>query len=80
MKIKILGTGCPKCRRLEEMVREIIKDIDPQPQITRVEDISDILSYGIINTPALVINEKVVLSGRIGSKDKIKEIILKHKN
>jgi small redox-active disulfide protein 2 len=80
MEIKILGTGCPKCRRLEEIVREITKDIDPQPQITKVEDISDILSYGIINTPALVINEKVVLSGRIGSKDEIKEIILKHKN
>ncbi len=79
MEIKILGTGCPKCKQLEQTVREAVKSINLDATITKVEEIDKILGYGVMRTPGLVINEKVVLSGRVPSVSEAKEIIEKYK-
>lgn len=73
--IKILGTGCPKCRTLEKMTREIVEKSGIEATITKVENIVDIMRYNVMVTPALVINGKVVLKGRIPSMDELKRLI-----
>lgn len=77
MEIKILGTGCPKCKALEQATQNAINELGFQATISKVEDIVDIMNYGVMRTPALVINEKVVLSGRVPNVKEIKEIITK---
>jgi small redox-active disulfide protein 2 len=77
MNIKILGTGCPKCKALEKMTREVVEKNGIDATITKVEDIVDIMKYNIMSTPALVVNEKVEIKGRIPSADEIKQILLK---
>ncbi|MCK9398541.1 MAG: thioredoxin family protein [Bacteroidales bacterium] len=78
MEIKVLGIGCTKCKALEKSVREAISEMNIQANITKVEDIVDIMNYGIMRTPGLVINEKVVSSGHILSVSQVKEIITKN--
>ena len=75
MEIKILGTGCPKCRALEKTTQEAIGELEIDASVTKVEDIEKIMGYGIMRTPGLVINEKAVVSGRLPSKDEIKNMI-----
>jgi len=75
MNIKILGTGCPKCKTLEKITREVVNEIGIAADISKEEDIVKIMNYGIMHTPGLVINGKVVLSGRIPSAIEIKKII-----
>jgi len=75
MNIKILGTGCPKCKTLEKITREVVNEIGIAADISKEEDIVKIMNYGIMHTPGLVINGKVVLSGRIPSVIEIKKII-----
>lgn len=77
MNIKILGTGCSNCKNLEKTVKEVVSQMNINAEITKVEDITQIMSYGIMRTPGLVINEKVVLYGRVPSAKEIKEIIEK---
>jgi small redox-active disulfide protein 2 len=77
MEIKVLGTGCPKCKALEQATQNAINELGVQATITKVEDIVDIMNYGVMRTPALVINEKVVLSGRVPDAKELKEIITK---
>ncbi|MGB9745455.1 MAG: thioredoxin family protein [Bacteroidales bacterium] len=78
MKIKILGTGCPRCVALENAVREAVTEMGIQAEIGKVQDIVDIMSYGIMHTPALVVEEKVLLSGRVPSVKEVKEILSKN--
>jgi len=78
MKIKILGTGCPKCKMLEKLTTDAIAQLNINADIEKVDDIAKIMSYGIISTPGLVINEKVILSGRIPSINELKELIQKY--
>ncbi|MEW6136336.1 MAG: thioredoxin family protein [Bacteroidales bacterium] len=80
MNIKVLGTGCPKCKALEKAIREVVEENHYDAQIEKVEDIVKIMNYGILATPGMVINEKVVSSGRLLSKDEIKTLIEKHIN
>lgn len=63
--IKILGSGCPNCQRLEKETRTALDDASIQYELTKVTDYADIAGYGVVSTPALVINEEVVSSGRI---------------
>jgi small redox-active disulfide protein 2 len=77
MEIKILGTGCPKCKSLEEIVRKVVKDNGIDATVTKVEDIVEIMKFNIMTTPALVVNEKVVSKGRIPSVDEIKQFLTK---
>jgi len=78
MEIKILGTGCPKCRTLEKLTREVVTKNGIDATITKVEDITEIMKYHIMATPALVVNEKVEIKGRIPSADEIKQVLSKY--
>lgn len=78
MEIKVLGTGCPKCKALEKMVINALAELDVAADVSKVEDIYKIMGYGIMHTPGLVINGKVVLSGRLPSTGEVKELIMKN--
>jgi len=71
MEIKILGTGCANCKRLESVARQAVAEMGVEATITEVTDMNDIVSYDILATPGLVINKKVVSSGRIPSKAEV---------
>ena len=75
MIIKILGTGCPKCKRLEQLTKEVLAEMNVSAEVEKVTAVDDIMAYDIISTPALVINEGVVSSGRIPNKKEISEWI-----
>lgn len=77
MEIKILGPGCPKCKILEKLTREVVEQNGIEATVTKVEDIVAIMNYGVMSTPALVIDEKVVLKGRVPSADELKQILTK---
>ena len=65
LTIKILGSGCANCKRLEQITRQVISELGVDAEVIKVTDYNDILKYNIIATPGLVINENVVSSGRI---------------
>lgn len=75
MDIKILGTGCPKCLNLEKAAREAAETFAFEITVGKVSDINDIMDYGVMMTPALVINEQVVSSGKALSVEQIKKFI-----
>jgi len=75
MEIKILGTGCPKCKTLEKMTREMVEQNGVVADIIKVEDIMEIMRHGVMSTPALVVDGVVVIKGRIPSTDEIKKAI-----
>ena len=79
MEIKVLGPGCPRCKELERVVINACAELDLAADISKEEDIMKIMQYGFMHTPALVINEKVVLSGRVPGINEIKEILTKNK-
>ena len=72
MEIKILGGGCPKCNRLEELAREAVAELGVEATFGHVREMDKIMMYDVMSTPALVIDEEVKSSGRIPSKDQIK--------
>jgi small redox-active disulfide protein 2 len=75
MHIKILGSGCHKCKTLEKLTREVVEKNGIDATITKVEDIVEIMKYGIMATPAMVVDEKVMIRGRVPSSDEIKIIL-----
>jgi len=75
MDIKVLGPGCPKCKTLEKIVINALAELDVAASVSRVEDIMKIMEYGVMSTPGLVINDKVVYSGGLPSSNEIKKII-----
>jgi len=75
MEIKVLGPGCKKCNTLSEATTKAVEELSIDANITKVDDMIKILSYGVMSTPALVINEKVVISGKVPSIPEIKEFI-----
>ena len=75
MEIKVLGIGCVKCKALEKSVREAVAEMNIQADITKVNDIVEIIDSGILRTPGLMINGKVVSSGHILSVSQVKEIL-----
>jgi len=78
MEIKVLGTGCPKCKALERTLINSLAELDIAADVSKVEDIIKIMEYGVIRTPALVINGKVVLSGYVPNTNEIKNLITKN--
>ena len=77
MKIEILGVGCPKCKQLTANVEAAVKELNLQTEIGKVTDIDKITDYGVMFTPALAVDGKVVSSGKVLNKDEIKKIIAK---
>jgi small redox-active disulfide protein 2 len=75
MEIKILGTGCPKCKTLEELTRKVVKDNMIDATVSKVDDIVEIMKFNIMTTPALVVDGKVVAKGRIPSADELKQFL-----
>lgn len=75
MVIKILGSGCANCKKLEENAREAIKELGIDATIEKVSDFKDILAYGVMKTPALVVDGKVKVMGRVASTEEIKKLL-----
>ena len=71
MEMKILGGGCAKCKRLEAVTREVVEEMGIEAKITKVTTMPAIMSYDVMSTPALVVDEKVLSSGRIPDREEI---------
>jgi small redox-active disulfide protein 2 len=75
MVVKVLGTGCAKCKALEKATQLAVDELGINATVTKEEDIMNIMAYGVMRTPGLVINDKVVLSGRIPSTKELKDLL-----
>lgn len=75
MEIKVLGTGCPKCKALEQATKQTVLELGLEATVTKEEDILKIMEYGVMRTPGLVIDNKVVFSGRIPSAKELKDFL-----
>jgi small redox-active disulfide protein 2 len=73
--IKILGTGCAKCHKTEEIVRHAIEELGVEARIEKVEDIMQIMAYNVLSTPAVVIDEEVKIKGRVPLVNEIKALL-----
>lgn len=78
MEIKVLGTGCAKCKSLEKVTRQAVKELNLDATVDKVEDIQKIMEYAVMRTPALVIDEKVVISGQLPKVSELKELLTNH--
>ena len=76
MEIKVLGTGCAKCKSLEKATLNAMAELGIDADVTKVEDIVQIMNMGVMRTPGLVINNKVVLSGYLPSPEELKKVIM----
>lgn len=75
MVIKVLGSGCASCKKLEANTREAIKSLGIEASVIKVTDLQDIMAYGVMTTPALVVNEEVKIMGKVPSVDAIKKYL-----
>ncbi|TGE33139.1 thioredoxin family protein [Desulfosporosinus sp. Sb-LF] len=80
MDIKILGSGCSNCAKLEKVTKEVIAQLGIEAHVEKVEDMQKIMSYGVMSTPALVINGVVKLVGKVPNKARLIEILEKELN
>ncbi len=71
LTVKILGPGCANCKRLEQIVRKVVSDLSLDAQVVKVSDYGSIMTYDLLSTPGLVINEKVVSAGRVPSPGEV---------
>ncbi|MCK5029142.1 MAG: TM0996/MTH895 family glutaredoxin-like protein [Bacteroidales bacterium] len=77
MDIKVLGSGCAKCKTLEKVTREAVEQLNLDATIEKVEDIQKIVEYGVMFTPALVVDGEVVVKGRVPKLDEVKSMLNK---
>lgn len=77
MIVKILGTGCANCKNLEKATREAVAELNLDALVVKEEDIVKIMGYGVMRTPALVVDEKVIFYGRVPSVSELKEMLSK---
>ena len=75
MEIKILGTGCTKCQKLTEATVQAVKSLGVDAGVLKVTDVAKIMEYDVMSTPALVVDDKVILSGRLASVDEIVSLL-----
>ena len=75
MEIKVLGTGCKKCKQLEELVKEVVMETKVKAEVIKVTDIQDIAKAGIMLTPGLMIDGKVKFTGKVPSKADLVKLI-----
>ncbi|MDD5701472.1 MAG: thioredoxin family protein [Dehalococcoidales bacterium] len=76
MNIKILGTGCAKCNQLEKLTKEVLVEMGIKADIDHVKDLNKIIEYPILTTPGLVINEELVVSGKVPDKAKLIQLVV----
>ena len=76
MKIKILGTACAKCNSLEKLTRKAVAELKLDATIEKVGDIDEILKYSVMRTPALIIDEKVLITGQVPSLIELKSLLI----
>jgi small redox-active disulfide protein 2 len=76
MEIKILGSGCVNCKKLEENAQKAIRELQVDSTIIKVQDIREIMKYGVMRTPAIVIKEKVKMAGKVCTVEEIKRYIV----
>ncbi|MCD4783566.1 MAG: thioredoxin family protein [Candidatus Eremiobacteraeota bacterium] len=74
-KILILGTGCPKCEKLYKLVTDVVSEEGLDAEVTKITDINAIIEYGVMMTPALVKDGKVLVAGKIPSKEDMKKML-----
>ena len=75
MIIKVLGSGCANCTRLEQATHEAVSGLGLDARIEKVTDLGEIAAYGVMRTPALVVDEQVVLSGRVPTAAQVRELL-----
>ena len=75
MKIEILGMGCQKCNALENAAKQAAKELNIAAEFVKVEDIKEIMKYGVMTTPALVVDGVVKVAGKVTSKDELKAML-----
>lgn len=75
MEIKVLGPGCVKCRGLEHRTRKAVAELGLDAQVFKVDDLTEIMHYGVMQTPALVINNRVVMSGKLPTYTELKTFL-----
>jgi small redox-active disulfide protein 2 len=73
--IKILGTGCAKCKKTEEIVRQVVEEMGVEAEIIKVEDIMQIMAYNVLSTPAVVVDEVVRIKGRVPLVNEVKGLL-----
>ena len=74
-KIQILGTGCPKCEKLAEAAKKAADDLRLEYEMEKVKDITEIMKFGVMMTPALAVNGEVKFMGKVPSVEEIKEVL-----
>lgn len=77
MEIKVLGPGCAKCKTTEKAVMDAVSASGKDIKVTKVDDIMKIMEYGVMRTPAIVIDDKVIMSGKVPSRKELDDIIEK---
>jgi len=77
MEIKVLGTGCAKCKALEKATKEAIEKTGIDATITKVEDIVEIMQFGVMTTPALVVDGEIAIKGKVPTVDEISKLLTK---
>lgn len=76
MKIEILGAGCSQCRKVAENAQQAIREIGIEADIVKVEKLNEIARYGVVMTPALVVNGEVKISGRVPSVEEVRSLFV----
>ena len=77
MNLKVLGTGCSNCKKLELLTKELVTELNIDAQVEKVEDIEEIMKTGVMSTPALLADGKVVVSGYVPSRDELINLLNK---
>ena len=75
MKIEILGSGCAKCKSVEKLVRDIVKELGIRADIVKIEDLQEIINRGIMMTPAVFIDGEAKIVGRVPTADELKKLL-----
>lgn len=78
MNIKILGPGCPNCQKLESNTKQALEELKLEAKVEKISEIQDIMSYGIMSTPALVVDDTVLVAGMVPDVKQIKEVLENH--
>ena len=74
-KIQVLGTGCPKCKKLLELAQKTVEEEHIEAEVIKIDDINEILNFGVMMTPALAVDGEVKLTGRLPKADELKKLI-----